>query len=387
VTGPLRPPRVPEAVFAACGYFLPRLLFLNSRYAPQVHWGDIALALDGFPDRAIDLTSAEFWAEWRTRWEAQGDRYAQLARESSTAAGRARAQRGAAACYHWAEFMYFEDAEVKHRLRTRIRELTRASLEGGELEVVSGELPAADAESAAVPYWLLLPPQRPPAGRLPCAILSNGLDSMTEVEVVALAEGYLERGIAALVFDGPGQGAGVGRTPLRTDMEGVVAQLVERLGEDDRIDVERLAFVGISFGGYLALRVAQALGSWFRCVVNLSGGPVISPFEGLPRRLKSDFRFAFMCHDEQDMQAQFDKLRIDPSRPVETDVLSVHGARDDIFPVAALIDLDRAWGERHRLVVHEREAHVCLNLINSVSLEAADWVADRLLPAPMKRNP
>jgi predicted esterase len=375
--------RIPGPMFAACGYFLPRLMFLQSRYAPQVHWGDIALALDGFPCDDLDLSSEAFWDEWRIRWVGQALRYLELARVTSTVAGRARSQRAAAACYHWAEFMDFGDAARKHSLRVKIRECFQRSMEGSDLEMIAGELPAAGPGVPAVPYWLLLPaPGRRAPGKLPCVILSNGLDSMTEVEVLSLAESYLERGIAALLFDGPGQGLQVGQTALRIEMETVVSALVRRLQQDDRIAADRLAFLGISFGGYFALRVGQSLGASFRCVVNLSGGPALAPFGSLPRRLKDDFQFVMMGGDAADMQSRFDELAIDPSVPAGTDVLSIHGGLDDIFPVTGLEDLDRAWAGRHELRVHPGESHACLNLINACSLEAADWTAVRLLPAP-----
>lgn len=371
-----RPPRVPEALFAACGYFLPRLMFPPSRYAPAIHWGDIAVALDGFPEDDLDLASPAFWDEWRTRWEALGDDYAELARESTTRAGRARALRGAAACYHWAEFMDFDDPARKLRLRTQVRDCFQRGLDGSDLPMDRGEL---TVDGVTVPYWLLTPPfVRPGAGPLPCVVLCNGLDSMTEVEVLSLAEAYLDRGIAALLFDGPGQGIHVGQVPLRIDMEVVVARLVEVLRQDGRIAADRLAFLGISFGGYIALRVAQALGGDFRGVVNLSGGPRVAAFDGLPRRLKDDFRFAFQGGDAADMRARSRALAIDLTVGVTTDVLSVHGALDDIFPLTALAELDAAWGSRHRLVVYEREAHVCLNRITAITLHAADWVAERL---------
>ena len=378
-----RPARVPAELFQACGYFLPRLMFLNSRYAPQVHWGDVALALDGFPLDDLDLGSAGFWDTWRERWVAQAERYRATAEGSTTAAGRARAYRGAAACYHWAEFMDFGDADRKFALRSAVRDCFRRSLEGTDLVVVEDELPPQDPDGPTIPYWVLLPPDRPEDRPVPCVVLSNGLDSMTEVEVLSLAEAYLERGIAAVLFDGPGQGLNVGRSPLRVDMETVVSALLERLGKDGTIDTGRLAFLGVSFGGYLALRVAQALGSEFRCVVNLSGGPRVAPFAGLPRRLKDDFRFAFSggqddVPDAAAMQIRFDAMAIDPAVVPATPVLSVHGGLDDIFPVSALEELDRAWGGLHELRVHAAEAHVCLNRLNTCSLEAADWVAAHL---------
>jgi len=341
-----------------------------------VHWGDIALALDGFPGEDIDLSSGAFWDEWRERWAARGDSYVRLADESTTVAGRVRAFRGAAACYHWSEFMDFGDPARKLASRRRVRDCFQRSLEDGELDITPGEL---TVDGVVVPYWLLLPPRHRSPGPPPCVILSNGLDSMTEVEILELAEGYLERGIAAVLFDGPGQGILLGQTPLRIDMEHVVAALVARIRQDGRIDPGALGFAGISFGGYFALRVARALGASFRCVVNYSGGPRVAPYEGLPRRLKEDFRFAFQGGGDLDMQARFDALAIGDGTAPATDVLSVHGALDDIFPLAALAELDQAWGSRHQLITHAREAHVCLNQINACTLEAADWAAGRLL--------
>ncbi len=376
----IRPTRVSEEIYTALGYLVNRLLFLNARYAPQAHWGDVALALDGFPVGNLDLGSAGFWDEWRSRWSARADSYVGLAGRSTTAAGRARALRSAAACYHWAEFMYLDDAKQKVRLRQQIRDCFLSSLDGTDLDVIQAELPAG-AGHPSVPYWIVLPPARlRPDGPLPAIMASNGLDSMTEVEILALAESYLERGIAAVLFDGPGQGIQIGRTAMLIEMETVVAGLVAQLRADSRIAGDRLAFLGISFGGYLALRVARALGDSFRCVVNFGGGPRIAEFAGLPRRLKDDFRFVFMAEESEDMQARFDGLALDPGVPPDTEVLSVHGALDDIFPVSALADLDRAWGAQHHLEVYEREAHTCLNVLNEFTLQAADWVADRLLP-------
>jgi alpha-beta hydrolase superfamily lysophospholipase len=370
---------VPEHVFGALGYLFPRLLFLNARYAPQVHWGDIAAALDGFPAEDLDLSSAAFWDTWRERWTARAEEYEKLAAESTTTAGRSRALRGGAACWHWAEFQYFDDAEVKQRLRQRIRDCFLRSVDGTDLDIDQGLLPARP-DRPEVPYWVLTTRRmRAQAGPRPAVLLCNGLDSATEIEILSLAEAYLDRGIAAVLFEGPGQGSRLGRPdPLLVPMEQVVADLVEQLGTRSDILRDRLGFVGISFGGYLALRVADALGPSFRGVVNLGGGPRLGDFAGLPRRLKDNFRFAFKAEAGADLQPRFDELALKPGPAPATPVLSVHGALDDIFPLEGLTELDRAWGGRHRLIVHPREAHTSLNVLNEVSVRTADHLA-RLL--------
>lgn len=379
----VRPARVPVPVFQTAGYFLPRLLFLQARYAPTAHWGDIALALDGFPDDRLDLSSEEFWDEWRDRWVGRAEHHEAVAAGSTTAAGRSRAHRSAAACYHWAEFMDFGDPARKLLLRTRVREAFRRSLVGEPLEIEEGCLAGAGAGGTDVPYWVVMPPaHRREPGPLPAVVLSNGLDSVTEVEVLSLAEGFLERGVAAVMFEGPGQGLSVGQTPLQIKMETVVAALLERIRADERIDGARLGFLGISFGGYLALRMAQRLGADFAGVVNLSGGPAVAPFAGLPRRLKDDFAFALtggrLDAGPDAVQGLFDRMALDLGERPGAPVLTIHGGRDDIFTLADVSELDTAWGPAHELRVHPREAHVCLNLISTVSLEAADWLSARL---------
>jgi pimeloyl-ACP methyl ester carboxylesterase len=388
MTEPVRPVRVPTEIYDALGYLGIRLLFLNARYAPQAQWGDIALALDGFPTDNLDIGTSAFWDDWRSRWSARADGYVTIAERSTTVAGRSHALRSAAACYHWAEFMYFDDVGLKLQLRRQLRRAFLASLEGADIELIQNELPAT-ADRPGVPYWIVLPSDRlRPEGALPAVILSNGLDSMTEVEVLSLAEPYLERGIAAVLFDGPGQGIQAGQAPVLIEMETVVAELVRALGaEHPAIDTGRLAFVGISFGGYLALRVARSIGDLFRCVVNFGGGPRLAEFATLPRRLKDDFRFAFLSEDADDIQERFDALALDPDEPPMTQVISIHGALDDIFPVGALEELDRAWGPQHRLDVHAREVHCCLNVINVYTQQTADWVAEQLVSTKQQQLP
>ena len=78
------------------------------------------------------------------------------------------------------------------------------------------------------------------------------------------------------------------------------------------------------------------------------------------------------------MQSRFDSLAIGSEGVPGTDVLSVHGALDDIFPIAPLRALDGTWGARHKLKTYETEAHACLNYISQYIQDAADWAVMRL---------
>ena len=79
MTESVRPVRVATEIYDALGYLGTRLLFLNARYAPQLQWGDIALALDGFPTDNLDIGTSGFWEEWRSRWTARADGYVEIA--------------------------------------------------------------------------------------------------------------------------------------------------------------------------------------------------------------------------------------------------------------------------------------------------------------------
>lgn len=371
----LRPARLPVPLFAAMGYFLPRLLFLPSHHAAQIGWGDIALALQDFPETCLDLASAEFWQTWMERWSALGEAHARAADQAASGATARRRNRAAAACFHWAEFMYFADRATKHALRVQVRERFRRSIDSTALALSEGEV---TWRGTTIPYYLLWPSAAEPSEPVPCMILCNGLDSVTELEMVALAEPLLARGIATLLFDGPGQGINLGRHALPERPEEMVAPLIAELSRHTGIDAARLGFLGISFGGAIALRTAVVHGADLRCAVNLSGGPALRAFETLPRRLKSDFAYAFGADDPAEMQRRFDLLGIAPDQLPGTQVLSVHGALDDIFPIRPLRALDVHWGTRHRLETYETEAHACLNQIGNYSQDAADWVAAQL---------
>lgn len=94
--------------------------------------------------------------------------------------------------------------------------------------------------------------------RWPVLIAFGGLDSFKEELYFMVARGALERGIACLLVDGPGQGATLRRKGIHTryDYEVPVGACIDYLETRRDVDPSRIAVSGSSLGGYYAARAA-----------------------------------------------------------------------------------------------------------------------------------
>jgi dienelactone hydrolase len=94
--------------------------------------------------------------------------------------------------------------------------------------------------------------------RRPTLIMHTGYDGTAEEMHVSGARAAVERGYNALAFDGPGQYGPLHREGLvfRPDWEKVVSPVVDFALKQPTVDADRIALMGISFGGVLAPRAA-----------------------------------------------------------------------------------------------------------------------------------
>jgi len=100
-------------------------------------------------------------------------------------------------------------------------------------------------------------------------IVHTGYDG-TQEELRATAIAATTRGINCLTFEGPGQGAVIREQGLgfRPDWEAVVTPVVDHVLGLPAVDPERIALLGISFGGYLAPRAAAFEHRLAACIAN-----------------------------------------------------------------------------------------------------------------------
>lgn len=93
----------------------------------------------------------------------------------------------------------------------------------------------------------------------PVLISFGGLDSFKDELWFMTGRGAVQRGIAVLMVDGPGQGGTLRRhkVPTRYDYEVPVGRCIDFLLKRDDLDATRIAVSGSSMGGYYAARAAS----------------------------------------------------------------------------------------------------------------------------------
>ncbi len=113
------------------------------------------------------------------------------------------------------------------------------------------EIPYGDS---GMPGYFFRPPDA--EGPLPVIIFNNGSDGPVSAIWASGIAGALERGYAALTFDGPGQNSllWLHNIPFRPDWEKVITPVVDFLLARREADPERIVLSGISQGGYWVLR-------------------------------------------------------------------------------------------------------------------------------------
>ncbi|RJP35689.1 MAG: dipeptidyl aminopeptidase [Actinobacteria bacterium] len=109
-------------------------------------------------------------------------------------------------------------------------------------------------EGTPMPGYLFKPAGS--GGPFAIVIFNNGSDGPTVAMWSSGVAAALERGYAALVFDGPGQNAllWLHEVPFRYDWEKVITPVVDFLAARPDVDPARIALSGISQGGYWILR-------------------------------------------------------------------------------------------------------------------------------------
>jgi Esterase FrsA-like len=221
--------------------------------AAITHWAGrfVANGID-YNDFVRTTGAISRWDEWLDAWSATAEGHVALA-ESALAAGHRRsageAYLRAAISFHFSKFVWVLDPQSN---RANTEAAVRSLYAAHQLLDPSAERVEAPLDGASVVANLRLPAG---AGPAPLAVLIPGLDS-TKEEFFHWESVFLDRGMATLSLDGPGQGETGFALNIRPDYDVAVAAILDAVADRPRLDQDRIGAVGVSLGGHYVIRAA-----------------------------------------------------------------------------------------------------------------------------------
>jgi len=319
------------------------------------------------------LSRIKDWDDWCREWGVTGRRYEALASRAA-AEGReitaGEAWRRAALCWHWGKFVFAEHPDQQREAH----EHTIADYRRGAATLTP------PAELVAVPYGdaTLAAYLRAPAGRRPVVIMIPGLDSVKE-ELQATAEYLLQRGLAVIAVDGPGQGeAEYAGLRIEPAYEQVTDAVVEYLRGREDVDAGRIGVFGVSLGGYYAARSA-AFTQGLQAVVALAGPYRFDlDWDDLPPQTRATFRQRSGATSAEEERHNASALTLEEAaRKITIPLLVAHGGKDRLIPAYHAEKLAREAENAELLLYPDGNHGLTSNAFESRST-MTDWLAARL---------
>ena len=203
--------------------------------------------------RELDVES------WRSAWLGFADRLANEA-QSRRSAGHSESAKAAllrASNYYRAAYVFLIGPRPDPRLLDAYRRQRETFAEALAARPSWGEPIAIPYEGKTLGGYFFPAPGA--ASPRPTLVITGGYDGTAEEAFFYSGPAALARGYNVVCYDGPGQGGALieGGLLFRPDWEAVLSAVLDYLNGRPEVDPQRVAQLGLSFGGYLAPRAAS----------------------------------------------------------------------------------------------------------------------------------
>jgi pimeloyl-ACP methyl ester carboxylesterase len=327
-----------------------------------------------YNDMVATVARIDTWAQWLPEWNRTADEQATFAREADEA-GHAltagQAWRRASVNRHFGKFVWMLDLDLARAATLRSVEETRTAL--ARLD------PTAQRLEIPIPGGTAYANLRRPTGvdRTPYVVIIPGLDS-TKEEFFYFEQSFLDRGLATVALDGPGQGETGLAVPIRPDYDTAVSPLLDLLAARTDLDHDRAGIAGVSLGGYYAPRAA-AFEPRFVAVAGISGPFCFGDmWDDLPPMTRATFVVKSGARDDAEGHRIASTLDLaGVCERIKVPALYVTGALDRLIP----------WKQTERQATETPDGtfvcfpdgnHGVSNLPSKARPLIADWMADQL---------
>jgi alpha-beta hydrolase superfamily lysophospholipase len=325
-------------------------------------------------DASLLRSLVEAGADWREASTAVAERAHALVRSPVSVlspATRRQSLRRASAALRIAQVLDESDTDLRRENYCRATELFEMSIEDDE-RYSRVWVPHPDGELAG---WLVHPDNPGGSGTV---VIFGGLEGWADA-CHGPAQALIERGLVALILDGPGQGITrmVNRHYLDEEFIGTYEAVISYVLENQRKPMP-VGIWGNSEGGTIAVHVAARDNRISACCNN-GGGPT------LRKRLAQDpgafSKMKAMCgSDDEDCWRIVDSLELDAAQlNIPCPVLIVHGNQDvkveddDMFRL-----VDRVESPAKKFLMFEDGHHCIHNHQAQLHALVADWFVEEL---------
>lgn len=321
------------------------------------------------------ISRIENWQEWCLEWGSAAKQYEVLARQAEDEGLQvtaAHAWRQAFRCWHFAKFV-FGDVEDDAKAANE-RAVSCYARGAWALDPAAWKV-SIPYDTHAIPAYLRQP--RIPAPYAPLVVMIPGLDSVKE-EMEVQAGFLLERGLATLAIDGPGQGELEAHLPLTLQYEAVIGACLDWAAAQSGLRVDRVGVFGRSLGGHYACRAA-AFDVRVRATVDLSGPyDMAAGWETRREVSRLTFQRRSGARDGEEALAlarEFSLVGV--TDKIASPLLVVHGLRDGLVTREAA---ERIASEAQcaELRVFEDGLHGLTNYPFESGSFMADWLVRKL---------
>jgi dienelactone hydrolase len=294
------------------------------------------------------------------------------------------------AAIHWAaaQWPYDQNDEANIALNQKKRECYAAYAGLADHRVEPVWIPFRDK---AIPAWFHLPPGYQ-GGRLPVIISIPGMDSFKEAMVALYGDRWLNRGIAVLAIDGPGQYEAP-MLGLYFSTEAWVETgpaVVDWLAARPEIDAGRIGVTGTSFGSFfgtiLTAHEPRVRACAVMSVCHEPGCHTI--FQEASPTFKKRFMYMSGIADEDEFDTFRNTITWEGhADKIRAPYLCVAGEAEELSPLEHSERLVAALNGPKQMVVYQDSRHSVGNVPSAnlgpfPPILVADWMADRLAGKP-----
>jgi dienelactone hydrolase len=336
------------------------------------HWAPrfVQAGVD-YNDFVATTCRIDAWDEWLDAWCENADMHAGLAGEATSRISAGEAWSRATVGYHFGKFVWMVDPE---RSRAAADKAVAAMAKTHEHLDPATERIEVPLDGGRVVGNLRRPRDEE---RPPLVLLVPGLDS-TKEEFFKLENVFLDRGMATLSMDGPGQGECGYDLPIRADYDVAVTAVLNAIADLMDVDLERVGLLGVSLGGYYAPRVL-AFEPRVKAGVGLSGPYRFSDiWDDVPPQTRETFVAKSFAKNDDEGRARAAELDLSGvAERIEQPYLAITGKLDRLIPWE---QSERAAREAPNgtFLLHEDGNHGCANVPYKTRPVAADWLREQL---------